>query len=110
MPAHTHNLLAVGGIADVKALSPATLLPFLRMAIFMQPRVSHAGKTIAQVTLAATGREPLPHNNAMPYLTVNFCIALQGSFPAKRLRKDPEQTLCIFFLIIDEIRAYRSTP
>jgi microcystin-dependent protein len=25
----------------------------------------------------------LPHNNMMPYLTLNFCIALQGVFPAR---------------------------
>lgn len=25
----------------------------------------------------------LPHNNMMPYLTVNFCIALQGIFPPR---------------------------
>src|ERR1044071_8078993 len=25
----------------------------------------------------------LPHNNMMPYLTVNFCIALQGVFPPR---------------------------
>lgn len=25
----------------------------------------------------------LPHNNMMPFLTVNFCIALQGVFPAR---------------------------
>ena len=25
----------------------------------------------------------LPHNNMMPYLTVNFCIALQGVFPQR---------------------------
>ena len=25
----------------------------------------------------------LPHNNLMPYLAVNFCIALQGVFPAR---------------------------
>lgn len=24
-----------------------------------------------------------PHNNLMPYLTVNFCIALQGIFPSR---------------------------
>jgi len=24
-----------------------------------------------------------PHNNLMPYLTLNFCIALQGIFPAR---------------------------
>ena len=25
----------------------------------------------------------LPHNNLMPYLVVNFCIALQGVFPPR---------------------------
>ena len=32
--------------------------------------------------LAITGGS-LPHNNMMPYLTVNFCIALQGVFPSR---------------------------
>lgn len=25
----------------------------------------------------------MPHNNLMPYLTLNFCIALQGIFPPR---------------------------
>ncbi len=25
----------------------------------------------------------LPHNNLMPYLTLNFCIAMQGVFPPR---------------------------
>jgi microcystin-dependent protein len=25
----------------------------------------------------------LPHNNMQPYLTLNFCIALQGVFPQR---------------------------
>jgi microcystin-dependent protein len=25
----------------------------------------------------------LPHNNLMPYLVLNFCIALQGVFPPR---------------------------
>jgi microcystin-dependent protein len=33
-------------------------------------------------TLAPAGGS-LPHNNMMPYLVVNFCIALQGVFPAR---------------------------
>jgi microcystin-dependent protein len=24
-----------------------------------------------------------PHNNLMPYLTLNFCIALQGIYPPR---------------------------
>lgn len=33
-------------------------------------------------TLAVAGAS-LPHNNMMPYLTLNFCIALQGVFPPR---------------------------
>lgn len=33
-------------------------------------------------SLAPTGGS-LPHNNMQPYLTLNFCIALQGVFPAR---------------------------
>jgi microcystin-dependent protein len=33
-------------------------------------------------TIQATG-SALPHSNLQPYLTFNFCIALQGIFPAR---------------------------
>jgi microcystin-dependent protein len=32
--------------------------------------------------LSITGSS-FPHNNMPPYLTLNFCIALQGVFPAR---------------------------
>jgi microcystin-dependent protein len=34
------------------------------------------------VTLSIAGGS-LPHNNMMPFLGLNFCIALQGVFPAR---------------------------
>jgi microcystin-dependent protein len=37
---------------------------------------------VDQFSLAVTGGG-LPHNNMQPYLTLNFCIALQGVFPAR---------------------------
>ena len=37
---------------------------------------------MAPQTLSPAGRS-LPHNNMMPYLTLNFCIALQGVFPPR---------------------------
>jgi len=45
-----------------------------------------AGQPIVQLdpnTLAPAGGNQ-PHNNLMPYLTLNFCIALQGVFPARQ--------------------------
>jgi microcystin-dependent protein len=38
--------------------------------------------TMAPNALGNTGGNQ-PHNNMMPYLAVNFCIALQGVFPAR---------------------------
>lgn len=37
---------------------------------------------MSPVALSPTGGSQ-PHNNLMPYLTLNFCIALQGIFPAR---------------------------
>jgi microcystin-dependent protein len=37
---------------------------------------------LADVTVAPTGGDQ-PHNNLMPYLTLNFCIALQGVYPPR---------------------------
>lgn len=39
-------------------------------------------KTMSFQALAIAGSS-LPHNNRQPYLTVNFCIALQGVFPPR---------------------------
>lgn len=80
MPAHTHTLMAAGGDAAEKnvvtdnALSRSTLNVY---SSTLTPLVQMAFQG-----LAATGGS-LPHNNMMPYLTLNFCIALQGVFPQR---------------------------
>jgi len=42
---------------------------------------SAAAPTVGMGTLAATGGQP--HENRMPFLGLNFCIALQGIFPTQ---------------------------
>jgi microcystin-dependent protein len=42
---------------------------------------SSAAPTIAMGSLGPTGGQP--HENRMPYLTLNYCIALQGVFPSQ---------------------------
>ena len=39
-------------------------------------------QTMAANMVAAVGGSQ-PHNNMMPFLTLNFCIALQGVFPPR---------------------------
>jgi microcystin-dependent protein len=81
IPVHTHNLMAVsqpGDLADPTGRSiarAATGNPF--QSVTNQNVVQMAPQAVAP----AGGS--LPHNNMQPYLTLNFCIALQGIFPQR---------------------------
>ena len=44
------------------------------------PAKATSGLAGTAMTVAGSGQ---PHNNLMPYLTLNFCIALQGIFPSR---------------------------
>lgn len=77
MPAHTHTLMA-GNAAPQQ--SPAGGAPGTSPA---RPYLQDPADTTASASflLAAGGAQP--HNNLPPYNTFNFCIALQGVFPAR---------------------------
>jgi microcystin-dependent protein len=82
MPAHSHGLMcsvqpsstgtpsAQAGLARGFGGSPFKATPFTN-SVNMAPQ-----------TLTPAGGS-LPHNNMMPYLTMNYCIALQGVFPPR---------------------------
>lgn len=44
---------------------------------------SNAGLVAMSASVLAPAGGNQPHNNMMPYLTLNFCIALQGVFPPR---------------------------
>ncbi|MGB9365250.1 MAG: tail fiber protein [Xanthobacteraceae bacterium] len=44
--------------------------------------VASATTAMSPLALSVTGQS-LPHNNMQPYLTLNFCIAMQGVFPPR---------------------------
>ncbi|MGC2745739.1 MAG: tail fiber protein [Candidatus Angelobacter sp.] len=82
MPAHSHTALAgTGGTAMATPVNnvwasgiksgPSVFSPSGANDVAMSP-----------VATSITGGS-LPHNNLMPYLTLNFCIALQGIFPPR---------------------------
>lgn len=81
IPQHTHALMGQGVFADRPApggnafarTSGAT--PYL-------PAAGSVPVTMSPQALGMTGGS-LPHNNMMPYLTVLFCIAMQGVFPPR---------------------------
>ena len=38
---------------------------------------------MAAQVIGGSGGGNGPHNNLMPYLTLNFCVALRGIYPAR---------------------------
>jgi microcystin-dependent protein len=82
MPTHTHTMNATTSPSSTTLPDATTSFgrsgggsfykqtPFGALAQFGQPDLPPAGGS-------------LPHNNMQPYLTLNFCIALQGIFPPR---------------------------
>lgn len=68
---------SVTPVGSVWATSPAG-----RGAAALYHEAPATGKVNSLFSLAPTGGS-LPHNNMQPYLTLSFCIALQGVFPPR---------------------------
>ncbi len=68
LPSHSHRLLASQDQGDSVSLA-----------------AWEGGDVYAEATsaLGTEGAPGQPHNNLQPYLTLNFCIALEGVFPSQ---------------------------
>ena len=83
IPAHSHFMRAHNADqADAQNPSPNTSLAQSANGFAYQ---TNAGQNLTPLNFAALtpAGGDLPHNNLMPYLTLNFCIALQGVFPPR---------------------------
>jgi microcystin-dependent protein len=81
MAAHQHVLQAGPDAADQQVPDPTRAIGRSSPFIYKQPASANP-QAMAFQAVAPTGGS-LPHNNMQPYLTLNFCIALQGVFPAR---------------------------
>jgi microcystin-dependent protein len=83
MPAHVHSVMADN--SDVGNLNAPSPLRSLARSGAAQAYQSDSNTGVTQMNPAALSPAggSLPHNNMMPYLTLNFCIALQGIFPPR---------------------------
>jgi microcystin-dependent protein len=81
IPSHSHSLNASAPPGVVFAGDPTTGIARSSGGAIYQ--TSNAG--LVQMNPSAIGPAggDQPHNNMMPYLTLNFCIALQGVFPPR---------------------------
>lgn len=79
IPAHTHSARAAPDSADLQI--PAAGRSLARAGgLAYAPAASLT--PMAPEGVSPTGGD-LPHNNLMPTLTLNFCIALQGVYPPR---------------------------
>jgi microcystin-dependent protein len=77
IPIHTHTLSA--SEETVNETNPTNFFFGAGETRYAAP----ANVTQAAFQALSIAGGSLPHNNMMPYLVVNFCIALQGVFPAR---------------------------
>jgi len=85
MPAHTHTINCIdGGRIGGQVGQPGNAI--LTKTSGTPPLAYASGgaqnQQLAQNAVSAVGGGQ-PHNNMMPYLTLNFCIAMQGIFPPR---------------------------
>ena len=86
IPSHSHGLgvaalvasdnVPNGGVPNVLARAASGLSPYVPGS----PVPALVTMNTQSILPAGGG---LPHNNMQPYLTLNFCIALQGIFPQR---------------------------
>ena len=82
MPSHTHTMMASNQPGEDPAPSPQESMARSVGASLYQSTTDTNVVQMAAQTLTPVGGSQ-PHNNMMPYLTLNFCIALQGVFPPR---------------------------
>lgn len=82
MPVHAHAVVAAANIATTAVPSPNAGLARSRGVNLYQSTTNANLVELAPEALAPAGGD-LPHNNMQPYLTFNFCIALQGVYPPR---------------------------
>lgn len=78
LPTHTHAMMASGTDGDVPV--PTNTVLAATPAKIYGPATSLT--TLNPINVTNVGGSQ-PHNNMMPYLVLNFIIALQGIFPSQ---------------------------
>lgn len=79
MPAHTHAMQASPTAADTP-LPAGNMLATVAAADIYNPANNLQAMSGASVTHVGGSQA---HENMQPFLTLNFCIALQGLFPSR---------------------------
>src|SRR4051794_4328962 len=82
IPVHTHTLMGTVEDATQGSLTQGVIPAQTVNGLLYQTTVASNLVPMAFQSLSPAGGS-LPHNNMQPYLTLSFCIALQGIFPQR---------------------------
>lgn len=83
MPAHIHGALGASGTGQNSPVANAWASGLKTgPSVYTPSGTQNNDVAMNPLALTITGGS-LPHNNMMPFLTLNFCIALQGIFPPR---------------------------
>lgn len=79
IPAHSHPLTAVSDLGDTQTPTGAHTATVFRQSFYAAD--SNTLADMNEKALGATGAQS--HENMQPYLSVHFCIALEGLYPSR---------------------------
>jgi len=82
LPAHAHSESAMAGFGSSNDPAARLLARPFGGGFLYAPGSGGSLVPLHSGAVALAGSD-FPHNNLMPYLPVNFCIALQGIFPQR---------------------------
>lgn len=82
MPAHTHMVQADYDHRNATATNPNGAVQVNSTGNLLFSTVAPSGTVMNPAMVSVAGGSQ-PHNNLMPYLVMNYCIAMQGVFPPR---------------------------
>jgi microcystin-dependent protein len=80
LPMHTHTMSAVTATATTNTATNGAMLAQSQGSSLYAPADQALAPMAADALSSFGGSQP--HQNMQPYLTVSYCIALQGIFPS----------------------------
>lgn len=82
IPAHSHTVMAFTGVGNRLTPVANSISRESGATTYVPSPPTPALVNMAGQAITPAGGDQ-PHNNLMPYLTLNFCIALQGVYPPR---------------------------
>jgi microcystin-dependent protein len=82
MPAHSHALNCAASVGNRTTPAANSISRLTGSTPYVPDSANPPHVNMAFAAIPPAGGDQ-PHNNLQPYLTLNFCIALQGVFPPR---------------------------